>query len=186
MEEKNNISEYDDKYRVSINKLFYDNYPVTNVKQIETILDKNGYYGRYRIHQIRTSGAATGKIEIKVYLPKSVYWYSYPFQTYYSLNEKRIIPPKPKIKFDPCLKDLMYKLLEVPSIPEEYKDECDIIGWLKSYIKITSSYDYVRINNFFAFLFKFRFFINNEFVIKDEEEICEFYDNLFDNTWQLI
>jgi len=79
----------DDRYKVSINELLFNPKCKGTVSSIQTILDDNGYYGRYRIETIKSAKFGTDLlIKVHIYLVDSCYTYTWPYNTFFNVDKK--------------------------------------------------------------------------------------------------
>jgi len=174
--------EKSDQYKISIPELLLRNPGLDNVRELKSLLEDNGYYSRTRIKLFREQGKTTNNVKIDIYLPDSVYIYSFPQDTYYSLKEKKVLRVKNKIKTDPAIGDFMTKLLYVTG--NENKEH-DPVEWMKTHVRVRSDYNIVRATTIMNQVIHFGLIKDDKFVLKTEQDVTEVYENLFSTKYIL-
>lgn len=78
--------ENDDRYTLPIHILI-DAYNPLDIARLKEILDDRGYYGRYKIIEIKDYKLNATKLKIEVYMPDSCITYSWPYENFYILGK---------------------------------------------------------------------------------------------------
>jgi len=169
----------DDVYTISINSLVFSKTPKT-VKQLEDVLNSNGYYGRFRIDRQYVKNSQDIYVKVKVYLPDSCCFYSWPLFGNYNLTSKCFTKrKKPSVlnnqfKLKKCLQFFAINKYKINTSIEEVADIASkYFGW-------ATKSDYVKI---MKLLIESDLIINGKFIIKSEKDIPEVFDNLLDANY---
>jgi len=195
----------DDKYKISINELLFSPKCRGSIISVQSILDDNGYYGRYKIEQIRDRKFGTDLLlKIHVYLVDSCLTYTWPYNTFFDVDKKmfghnRRAPRgviSNKLMFGYCVRVLaiIFSPPEILPEPKTIQDlhcfRCrEVIikeniphenwGWV--ICKMQSSFGqrpyYEKI---IPFLIRMGLIVDNKFKIKSAIDADEFSENLFD------
>jgi len=77
----------DDTYKINLYDLLSKT-DLSSIKNLKESLDNNGYYGRYKILEVRRDCMRTNKYKLKIYLVDSMVNYHWPREGYIKLNTK--------------------------------------------------------------------------------------------------
>ena len=170
-----------DAYSISINSVILL-YKPQSIPTLSKLLDDNGYYGRYTIMTKVTKKLGETVINIEVFLPNSGFSYLWPFRTLYNLTLGRLLK-KVKLRKIPAIPYVMTYLytetifstkFEIGSIEELPRELMKAYG-SRDY----SYYQYIVSTTIHAGLFKITRDKKIIFLLKNEEDIKELNDNLF-------
>ena len=170
-----------DAYSISINSVILL-YKPQSIPTLSKLLDDNGYYGRYTIMTKVTKKLGETVINIEVFLPNSGFSYLWPFRTLYNLTLGRLLK-KVKLRKIPAVPYVMTYLstesifstkFEIGSIEELPRELMKAYG-SRDY----SYYQYIVSTMIHAGLFKITRDKKIIFLLKNEEDIKEVNDNLF-------
>jgi hypothetical protein len=197
-----------DKYSVSINELMFSRRYRPNIAAVSTLLDDNGYFGRYRIESIKDKKFPSDTlIIIHVYLCDSLYTYSWPLNTFFNLNKKlfghnRKIPRgvfNNAFMFSNCVmflstmftprsmfKDIsLYDANCINCLRIIEEGDYGVESWafiISNYIKASGQRPFYE--KILPYLCRIGLISNNKFIIVGKEDPQEICDNLFDiNYW---
>jgi hypothetical protein len=195
----------DDKYKVSINELLFSPKCRGSIISVQSILDDNGYYGRYKIEQIRDRKFGTDLLlKIHVYLVDSCLTYTWPYNTFFDVDKKmfghnRKVPrgvftdksmftycvrvlsvmstPKNMIKQPMCYYDAM--CLKCMDIIKEGNHSAEDWSWIicKNHGSFGQKPYYDRI---IPFLLRLGLIVNKKFKILGYDDPIEYCSNMFD------
>jgi hypothetical protein len=201
-----------DKYSVSLNQLMFGRPYKPNVISVSKLLDKNGYFGRYKIEVVKDRKFGTDiLIKIHVYLVDSGISYTWPYNTFFDLDTKRFghnrkVPRgvfTDKSMFGYCVRvlSIMFTPLNRLSKPMSlYESDCIMCtkiikegnhspeDWPLIIARNHGSFGqrpyYERI---IPFLSRIGLIVSNRFKIIGHEDPEEFSSNLFDiDYWHNI
>lgn len=77
----------DDTYKINLYDLLSKT-DLSNLNNLKEALDDNGYYGRYKILEVRKNCIRTYKYKLKIYLVDSTVQYTWPRKGYIKLKDK--------------------------------------------------------------------------------------------------
>jgi hypothetical protein len=194
-----------DKYEVSLNELFFSRTYNPSVNSVSRLLDNNGYFGRYKIETLTNRKFGTDVlIRVHVYLIDSVFTYTWPYNTFFNIDNKSfghnrkaprgVLSDKSMLSYVFTLLSSIFsrrgKTYKPSMIFESHCDEC--LRVIQHYKLPLSDWPYTICNihgtaahrpyleKVIPFLVKVGLISNNKFKlnsIDDAEEVCE---NLFD------
>ncbi len=168
-----------DLFRVSINDLVESKFP-SDVKDLSTILDDNGYYGRHQIRRMEGPSYKDICVKVRVYMPYSVFTYEWPYGSYYNLTAKcfgkRSMPKALSMSQDVHFRAMCLYFIHrkdpIIDIETTATNGANWGGGLK--------HQYVHLIRLF---FRLGFIKNNTFCIKSGEDMYEVMCNLFDRSY---
>lgn len=170
---------YNDVYCKSINNIVISNSPKT-ISSLHSMLEDNGYYGRFKIDKIDVKRSRDVCVKISLYLPDSAYSYLWPYSTYYNLSDysfgKRSRPRviQPNIKLIKCMYFFLTTGYNISNNLETVAKIGNLhMGW-------ATKEEYVHM---IIFLVKAGLFNNGAFVLKSVNDVNEVYENLFDYNY---
>lgn len=177
--EKDVEVEYDDVYKKSINNIIVSSCP-KSIEKLEELLDKNGYYGRYKVVRHYAKNIKELAIKIEVYLPDSVHTYTWPLDTHYNLTKcdfgKRK-KPRVIVKDNALIKCMYFFLIDRYNISNNLEVVAQIghlkMGW-------ATKERYIQMIKFLA---KTNLFKDGWFVLKSYNDVKEVYENLYDYNY---
>jgi hypothetical protein len=193
------------KYKISINELLFGNSYSPTIDSLKTLLDNNGYFGRYRIELVRDKKFETDTlVKIHVYLIDSGITYTWPYNTFFDLDTKRFghnrkVPRgvfTDKFMFGYCLNviSIMFTPTEMLSPPlsyfeasaircreliKEYNSDLEDWPWIisKNHGTFGQMPYYERI---IPFLCRIGIIVNSKCILLGRDDPGEFSSNLFD------
>lgn len=204
-----------DKYSISINELLFGKVYKPTIQSITKLLDDNGYYGRYRIEQVRDRkyGIDT-MVKIHVYLVNSGYTYTWPFQTSFNLDKKcftsnRKVPKgvlSNNTMFGHCFRVLSVMFTPKERIQDDLKKSPSYTVSCIKCMRIINEenspledWPWIICRNhggfgqkpyyekIIPFLVRTGFIVNRKFLVSSSEDAEEVSSNLFDiNYWHNI
>jgi hypothetical protein len=91
-----------------------------NMGEFASRLDENGYYGRYNIKLAMGNKKHTyDNYIVNVYLPDSVFSYTWPYKSAFNITEKRILKSKQAKFYKAAFTRLVWYLQDLPEPIEE-------------------------------------------------------------------
>lgn len=174
---------YDDKYRISIPKLLYSK-NIDTRKELQDLLNDNGYYGRAVVHTKREYGHPTNKLYVKVELIASNYIYKWPFNSYYDTREKKVDFVKTKIKVTPQLRTGMRTIVMTKAQNKLYNINDDGIC-LDSMLHVYGNMAAATRGLVVKQLMQLRLLNEGKLVLKSLDDVDELYYNQFDQTYSI-
>lgn len=194
-----------DKYEVSLNELLFSRTYKPSVSSVSVLLDNNGYFGRYKIETLTNKKFGTDVlIKVHVYLIDSVYTYTWPYNTFFNIDNKTFGHNRkaPRgILTDKSMLSYVFTLFSTifarrnknykPSIVfQTYCDEClrviqqhklPLSDWPRTICNIHQTSEHrPYLEKVIPFLVKVGLIYNNKFRLHSVEEAKEVCENLFD------
>jgi len=174
---------YDDKYRISIPKLLFSN-RINSRKEMQDLLNDNGYYGRAVVFSKREYGHPTNKLYVKIDLIESNYIYKWPFNSYYDTREKKVDFVKPKIKVTPQLRSGMRTIVMAKAQNKLYNINDDSISF-DSMLHVYGNMAAATRSLVIKQLMQLRLLNEEKLILKSLDDVDELYYNQFDQTYSI-
>jgi hypothetical protein len=186
------MSEYipkNDQYIISLNELLITNNP-KSIKDVEDLLDDNGYYGRNKVYPINiktpkeTSYFKKNQaIRIQIYLVDSKVHYTWPYDTYYDIANKSFGKRRKPgvIRDDFRLAKCMYFFATTGCMITGNLDKVAELGSLMMGWANKSEY-----KKMITFLCQADLFHNGEFRLKSHIDVYEYKNNMFDYNYFIL
>lgn len=144
-----------------------------NVSDISKLLDDNGYYGRHRIKLAIDKKHSYDNYVFNIYMPDSVFNYSWPYKSSFNVKEKRVISFKGNKYYNHQFTGLMYHLfsknITVNSLEllEMHRIAVDTRISLQSVLPMITT------------MFKDSLIKNGKVLLKSDLDILELFENRY-------